>query len=136
MTQKKTREALPFFSALAFSLLALNLTSCSSYDDTHDHPKLTTGEALFNHHCSSCHGEDGTGKLADRTPANVLTEKNRFGIVDYITKETDANRKMPVFKEMSTGEANKIATHLIKLKYAYESAPSSKKKPKALLIEP
>ena len=66
------------------AIVGAALTACSKDRDHHDHPDLTTGEQLFNYHCAECHGEDGTGKLVDRTPANILTTKNLQGIVDYM----------------------------------------------------
>lgn len=120
-----------FIAVLSFPMLS----GCSNRDD-HDHPSLKTGEALFNHHCAECHSEDGTGKLADRTPANILTRKSRQGIVNYVTRGSNPERKMPVFSSMSRSEAGKIASHLLQLRNAYNNSPNNKKKPRQLLIEP
>ena len=111
------------------------MTACSNRDD-HNHPELKTGEALFNHHCAECHGEDGTGKLADRTPANILTQKNHQGIIDYIVSDINPERKMPVFRNMPASEASLIASHLLTLRRVYEATADEKKKNKSLLIEP
>lgn len=116
--------------------LVLLLTACSKYSDQHDHPHLVTGEALYNHHCSGCHGKDGTGMLADQTPANILTMRGRDGIIDYITTPVNPNRKMPVFATMPPAEAAKIASHLLALKKAYDKQPFNKKKPEELMIQP
>ncbi len=111
------------------------LTACSSRDD-HEHPDLKSGEALFNHHCAECHGEDGTGKLVSQTPANILTKRGRDGIVKYVTTNINPQREMPVFSTMSFTEAAAIATHLIKLQQTYEATPNNMKKPQVLMIEP
>lgn len=119
---------------MGLSLIGM-LTACSHRDD-HDHPDLTTGEALFDHHCAECHGVDGTGLLADQTPANILTQRSRDGIVDYMTKPLNPKRKMPVFATMPIAEAALIAGHLLELKQSYEDIPISKKKPRGLMIAP
>ena len=116
---------------LAFS----TLSACSNHDD-HNHPNLKSGEALFNHHCAECHGEDGTGKLAYQTPANILTIKGHRGIVDYVTTDINSNREMPVFSSMSYSEATQIASQLLTLRKVYDATPNNKKKPRPLLIEP
>ena len=117
---------------LVWSFVVMSVYGCSR--DHHDHPELTTGEQLFNYHCAECHGEDGTGKLFDVTPANILTRKGRQGIIEYITTETNHEREMPVFKTMPAAEARAIADHLLKLKRLYET--ERRRKPRQLLIEP
>lgn len=112
------------------------LAACSKYSDNHDHPHLVTGEELFNYHCSVCHGKDGTGKLADQTPANILTLRGREGIIEYITRPVNPQRKMPVFANMPPAEAALIASHLLKLKQQYEKKPFNEKKPEELMIQP
>jgi len=113
----------------------ITLIACSNRDD-HDHPKLKTGKALFNHHCAGCHSEDGTGKLADQTPANILTKKSHQEIAKYVTTDINPNREMPVFSTMSYSEASKIASHLLSLRKVYDATPNNQKKPRPLLIEP
>ena len=120
---------------LVILFLLSTLTACSS-NDNHDHPALKTGKDLYNLHCAECHGEDGTGRLVDRTPANILTQKRQQEIIDYITTEVDSTRKMPVFSNMPRSEASKIAQYLVYLKQLYEATPDEKKKNKALLIQP
>jgi mono/diheme cytochrome c family protein len=127
----RARVAAPFFMLL----LLTGLTACSNRDD-HDHPDLTTGEQLFNHHCAECHGKDGTGMLEKRTPANILTRKSRDGIVNYITTDVNPQRKMPVFKNMPNAEAVAIANHLLKLRQKYQQTPYNQKKPQELMIKP
>lgn len=112
------------------------LAACSKNRDNHDHPNLITGEELYNHHCAECHGTDGTGKLFDRTPANILTKKTKLEIEDYIVSPVGRNRKMPVFATMPAPEAAKIAGYVLKLKAKYESLPDNKRKNRGLLIDP
>ncbi len=124
------------FRAVLMSILAsVTLIACSNRDN-HDHPNLKTGKALFNHHCADCHGKDGTGKLADQTPANILTKRDHRGIINYVTSNVNPNRDMPVFSNMSHAEAAKIASHLLSLRNTYNATPNNQKKPRPLLIEP
>jgi len=125
----------PFQISLICMFALITLIACSNRDN-HDHPKLISGKALFNHHCADCHGEDGTGKLADRTPANILTQKGHQDIVKYVTTESNSNREMPVFSTMPYSEASKIASHLLSLRKFYDTTPNNQKKPRPLLIEP
>ncbi len=129
-------NTLAFSKKLAIVFCCLMASACSSYDDTHDHPQLKSGQALYNHHCALCHGEDGTGKLADQTPASILTKRNRNGIADYIRKDIGSDRDMPVFKNMPTQEALSIAGHIQLLRARYDAMPSEQKKSIGLLIEP
>ena len=116
-------------------MIVFVLTACSHYDD-HDHPDLKTGEAWFDYHCEDCHGVDGTGKLVTQTPANILTELGRDGIVDYVTTDVNPERKMPVFYTMPYAEASAIASHLLALQQRYEALPLNRKKPPELMLEP
>ncbi len=125
-----------YLSTISIALSCIALSACSSYDDTHDHPNLTSGKQLYNRHCVDCHGKDGTGLLADRTPASILTHKSRDGIADYIRKGGQQGRNMPVFKNMSAAEASKIASHLLSLKQTYNSLSDKERKNPQLLIEP
>ena len=118
------------------TLVVTAMVGCSKDRDHHDHPNLTTGEELFEYHCADCHGDDGTGKLVNSTPANILTRKDRQGIVSYIKSESRQGRKMPVFATMPTAEANKIAAYLIELRGRYDNLPDNKRKNRQLLIDP
>ena len=122
--------------SVACVIVASVLVACSKDRDDHDHPNLTTGEELYNYHCAECHGEDGTGKLVDRTPANILTGKSTQEIVNYIVSDTGKDRKMPVFAAMPRSEAVKIAAYLIELKSRYDSLGENKRKNRELLIKP
>ena len=122
--------------AMACLFVGLVLTACSKDRDRHNHPDLTTGEALFNYHCAECHAADGTGRLVDRTPANILTTKDIRGIIDYIISDTGRGRKMPVFATMPRSEAAMIASYLIELKNKYDSEGENQRKNSELLIKP
>jgi len=118
-------------SLLLWAMVVVSLSGCSQ--DQHDHPNLTTGEQLFNYHCAECHGVQGTGKLFDGIPANILTKKNHQEITQYITTETGHERDMPVFSTMPIDEAKHITDHLLTLKKNYDkNGPQIKQ----LLIEP
>jgi len=125
-----------FRCPVACALLAVAVLACSPDRDSHDHPNVKTGEELFNYHCAECHGADGTGKLVDRTPANILTGKDLGGIEDYIVSDTGRNRKMPVFASMPRPEAKKIATYLLELKDRYDNLAENQRKNRQLLIDP
>lgn len=121
---------------LCVVLTILNgLSACTNHDD-HDHPNLKSGEALFNYHCEDCHGANGTGKLVSQTPANILTERGRDGIINYVTTHASPQRKMPVFSTMPYSEATAIANHLRVLQQRYEALPLNQKKPQELMIKP
>ena len=118
-------------SLLLWGMMVVSLFGCSR--DQHDHPNLTTGEQLFNYHCAECHGVQGTGKLFDGMPANILTKKSPEEITNYVTTETGHEREMPVFSTMPADEAKAITNHLLKLKESYsKNGPQIKQ----LLIEP
>lgn len=131
-----TTTATRLCQALAATLIAALAAGCGAGRDDHDHAELTTGEQLFNHHCAKCHGEDGTGRLVDRTPANILTRKDAEGIVDYLLTDTGNGRKMPVFATMPRGEAYEIADYLLELRQRYFSLPENRHKNRELLIDP
>ena len=82
---------------LPIYFIALILFSGCSRDH-HDHPALKSGQQLFDHHCAECHGKDGTGKIVNATPANILTRKNRSDIASFIISGAVHDRNMPVFK--------------------------------------
>ena len=118
--------------AFAALLLIVIIAACSR--DDHDHPNLTTGEQLYNHHCAECHGEDGTGKLFDVIPANILTKRSPIEIMNYITTPVGNERQMPVFKTMPKAEARLITDYLLALRERYRTG--ERRKPPQLMIEP
>lgn len=122
--------------ALLGMVAVIVLVGCSKNRDNHDHPDLRTGEQLFDYHCAECHGDDGTGKLVDSTPANILTRRDVQGIVRYIRGDAWQGRQMPVFATMPVAEANKIAAYLIELRDRYDDLPANRRKNRQLLIDP
>jgi len=84
--------------------------------DVHDHPKLTTGKQLFEYHCAPCHGREGKGDFLKGIPANRETQLDFRQIAHKIRAGGAKKSKMPVFKTMSDGEAEKIAQYLESLK--------------------
>ena len=104
----------------------MSAVGCS--EDRHDHPNLTTGEQLYNHHCAECHRKDGTGILFDSLPANIFTQKSPQEIITYITTDTNHNRLMPAFTSMPSNEAEVITEYLGNLKTDYDQALKNKPK--------
>lgn len=96
---------------------ALTLGACTGGGDQHDHPELTTGKQLFEHHCATCHSSDGHGNLVKGIPPNRATSLSRQQISSFVRKSSpNKPRTMPVFEKMSKAEADKIARHLMDLK--------------------
>lgn len=107
--------------------IILFLGACDK--DHHQHPQLSTPKQLFDYHCAGCHRQDGLGTFLKGVPANIATDKNHPEIVWHITRGSDApSARMPVFRDMPTEEANKIAHHLLSLKRQYDSAPENRDK--------
>jgi len=74
--------------------------------------------------------------LESRTPANILTVRGLYGIVNYVTTPINPDRAMPVYRHMANAEAIAIARHLMKLRKGYWDTPNNVKKPEELMIEP
>lgn len=103
------------------------LSACNK--DHHNHPELHTGKDLFNYHCASCHGEEGTGQFLRGIPANIATSKNQTGIMLHIKEGAQsATSTMPIFKMMPDQEAQKIAAYLLRLKQHYFNNPQNRDK--------
>ena len=128
-TEKIHGKRLNYF--LLMGVMVMSVSGCSQ--DQHDHPNLTTGEQLFNHHCAECHGLKGAGTLFDGVPAIILTKKSPGEITAYISSETGHEREMSVFRTMPTDEAQSITDHLFALKNSFDKNGSQIKQ---LLIQP
>ena len=76
--------------------------------DIHDHPKLFTGQQLFEHHCSGCHKNSGAGNFLAGVPANRGSQLSTDQITHKITTGTE-DSKMPAFPGMPANEAAAIA---------------------------
>ncbi|MFQ5329344.1 MAG: c-type cytochrome [Thermodesulfobacteriota bacterium] len=101
-------------AVIVISLLLLLAGGCEK--DVHDHPKLTTGKQLFEHHCAPCHGKEGEGAFLEGIPANRDTQLDFRQIAHKIKAGGSTKSKMPVFKKMGDTEAAKIAQYLESLK--------------------
>lgn len=96
-----------------FGLVApLMLQGCSEPLDQHEHPKLTTGKALFEFHCAGCLNNAGNGNFLAGIPANRGTQMSRSEIVSFLRGMHRTSSDMPVWKDMPSEEATKIATYL------------------------
>jgi mono/diheme cytochrome c family protein len=91
------------------------ISACQQDADNHNHPELSSGKQLFQHHCSVCHGLEGRGNFLKGIPANRSTTKTIPEIIDKIKRQNDKNRQMPVFADMSDKEARLIANYLLQL---------------------
>jgi mono/diheme cytochrome c family protein len=101
---------MPSIALLLITVLVLS--GCSR--DAHDHPELTIGKQLFEHHCSECHNKSGIGKFLRGVPASKDTKLSASQISHKIRNDKD-RRKMPIFDNMSNAEAQKIAAYLKRL---------------------
>lgn len=111
---------------LLISLLTL-LAACNK--DRHNHPNLRTGKDFFNHHCASCHKEDGSGLFLKSVPANIASNKNQTEIIFHIKQgNQNGSTNMPVFRKMPDEEAKKITNYLLILKRNYFNNPDNKNK--------
>ena len=107
----KSSNLLALLSASLFS------TGCNKPPDDHNHPQLSTGKQLFDHHCAECHQESAKGKFFYGYPDLVESTLNRDGIVKWIQgKEVAMDSKMHAFKSMPEHEAELIADYIISLR--------------------
>ncbi|MET0026344.1 MAG: cytochrome c [Candidatus Thiodiazotropha sp.] len=101
-------------NALALTLVLIAVYACSG--DSHEHPKLVTGEQLFNYHCSSCHKKTGEGNFLKGIPASKDTYLTALQIAHKVKSGTSGKSKMPEFPNMSEAEAEKIAAYVKSMK--------------------
>lgn len=98
--------------ALAVIACMLALTGCDQAAD-HGHPRLKTGEQMYNYHCASCHQRSGDGTFFDGIPAVKYTPMKIHEIVDHIRGHGRADdSRMPRFSGMSRYEAERIAVYI------------------------
>lgn len=95
------------------ALLFFTLSACDQ--DIHNHPELTTGQQLFEYHCSSCHKATGTGHFLKGVPANKDTELQSWQIKHKIQDAAEDKSKMPSFPNMPPDEAALIADYVKRL---------------------
>jgi mono/diheme cytochrome c family protein len=81
--------------------------------DVHNHPELTTGKQLFEHHCAECHQESGEGAFLRGIPPVIYTAMTYRQLVGYIQGHgrPDGTR-MPTYESMPREEAEKIAIYV------------------------
>lgn len=94
---------------LTLSVVGLLLLSACG-EDLHNHPHLTTGKQLFEHHCAGCHGASGRGRFLLGVPPNRDSGLQEIQIV-YRMRHPKGD-KMPVFDDMPEAEAVSIANYL------------------------
>lgn len=93
--------------ALAMVTIIGVLAGCEQVPD-----KSSSGEDLFNYHCAGCHQASGKGKYLQKIPANALTRLSKHEVVNLIRSGSQAKPHMPPVKNITYGEARKIADHL------------------------
>ncbi|MDP1581328.1 MAG: cytochrome c [Candidatus Didemnitutus sp.] len=107
----KSRTAIALFAALAFA--------ASSF--------AADGTAVWNNHCSSCHGADGKGdtkmgkklKIKDLTDAAYqasFTDEAAFNAVKIGVKTEAGKTVMKAIEEVTDEEINAVVVYLRTLK--------------------
>ena len=91
------------------------LTACLPSKE-HDHPQLTSRDALYNFHCAECHGKDGRGGTVDQATANLLRRISYNEMMEYIRNDVNPERQMPVFDSMPRNEAQLIVDYILVLR--------------------
>jgi mono/diheme cytochrome c family protein len=114
MCDMNDRAFITTSNSIAVSLLLIAVYGCSN--DSHDHPKLVTGEQLFNYHCSGCHKTTGEGNFLKGIPASKDTYLTSLQIAHKVKSGGAGKSKMPDFPGMSEEEAEKIATYVKSMK--------------------
>ena len=100
---------------IALVLIPLLVTGCLQESENHDHPALTTGRQLFEHHCSTCHGDTGNGNFFEGIPANRSSTMNKEQLISWLKNSIGEDRPAPSFPKMSDGEAEKIVSYMLTL---------------------
>lgn len=107
----KSRIAIALFAALAFA--------ASSF--------ATDGTAVWNNHCSTCHGADGKGdtkmgkklKIKDLTDAAYqasFTDEGAFNAVKVGVKTESGKTTMKAIEEVTDEEINAVVAYMRTLK--------------------
>lgn len=89
------------------------LTGCDK--DIHNHPELLTGKQLFDYHCAGCHAETGKGNFLKGVPPNKNSQLTVWQIAHKVRIDANDKRKMPLYPNMSTQEAEMIAGYVKQL---------------------
>lgn len=102
------------YKHLALILTGLILIS-GCHNDEHDHSEGITGKELYQLHCAGCHQESGEGRFISGIPSIKITGLSSHDIADKIRKphkQSDDDRKMPVYSNMPRQEALQIAVYI------------------------
>jgi mono/diheme cytochrome c family protein len=92
-------------------MVAFLLLGCGQ--DAHNHPELTTGKQLFEHHCGECHQASGEGAFLRGIPPVIYTTMTYRQLVDYIQGHgRPEDSRMPAYDSMPRDEAEKIAIYV------------------------
>ena len=90
--------------------VVLLLFACS---DDEQAAGLTSGKALFEHYCVSCHKATGDGSFLRGVPAIKSTTLSNSEIVTHILgHERPEDSRMPTFDHLSRSQAEAIAVYL------------------------
>lgn len=91
-------------------LCIIVLSSCDK--DVHNHPELMTAKELFDYHCASCHTVTGKGNFLKGVPPNKNSPLTPWQIAHKLRLDNNDSRKMPLYPNMSLGEAQVIANYV------------------------
>ena len=104
---------------LAAALLAVAVVGCSSDPSSPDYeyPQFKSGKEAYEHHCASCHGNEGLGKFLQGIPSLAETGFTYTGIMNYAVEVDHVERpgraeEMPRFVEMDKRTAGQIAVYI------------------------
>lgn len=73
-------------------------------------------EATFKAKCAMCHGADGKGKAAMKTPDFTSAEVQKKSDADLSGAITNGKGKMPAYKTMSRDQVEDMVAFIRKLK--------------------
>ncbi len=91
---------------------SLVIAACEGPDE-HDHPTLTTGKQLYEHHCAPCHQQGGDGAFLKGVPPVSGSTMDYRQMVEHIRGQSrQGDTRMPTFTAMSQQEAEKIAVYM------------------------
>lgn len=101
---------------ICIAIMALTgLTACLPSEE-HNHPQLTSRDALYEFHCGECHGKDGLGGTVDQATANLMRRISYNEMMEYVINDVNPERQMPVFDSMTRGEAQMIIDYVLVLR--------------------
>ena len=95
---------------------ALSVMGCEDDKGSHNHSGDSTGQQLYELHCSECHQNDGKGKFFYGFPDLVELKLDMADIRTQVLGKPGPNRNMPSFSDMPDAEVMLIAEYIISLK--------------------